>query len=415
MRVLFATYAEKTHYFNMVPLAWALRTAGHEVRVATQPALVDAVVESGLTAVSVGEDHRFLEVLAAKADDKDWGPRVTRALLTSGAHLDYDAFVAFFEEATEFAGKVFNDPMVDDLVDFARSWRPDLVIWEHFTLAGAVAAKVTGAAHARLLWGADAQTRLYQRFKEVLAQQPAARQRDPMREWMTETLARFDTPFDEQILTGEWTLDQAPASMRLPLGLPTVPFRYVPYNGPARVPGWLRAEPQRPRVCITAGISMRYLFGYDIMPVSSLSAFEGLDVDVVATLAVDEADRAKVPDNVRVVDFVPMHAILPSCAAVVHIGSAGIVSTAMSCGVPQLTLVPELWEAVVRAEMLAEQGAGLNLTLDQVTPEAIRDNVMRLVQEPRFRAGAERIRQEVLAEPSPNDVVPVLEKLVADR
>ncbi len=36
MRVLFTTYAEKTHFLAMAPLAWALRTAGHEVVVASQ-------------------------------------------------------------------------------------------------------------------------------------------------------------------------------------------------------------------------------------------------------------------------------------------------------------------------------------------------------------------------------------------
>ena len=40
MRILFASIAEKTHFLGMVPLAWALQTAGHEVRVASQPEMV---------------------------------------------------------------------------------------------------------------------------------------------------------------------------------------------------------------------------------------------------------------------------------------------------------------------------------------------------------------------------------------
>ncbi|WP_433309781.1 activator-dependent family glycosyltransferase [Micromonospora sp. CA-269861] len=415
MRVLFATYAETTHYYNMVPLAWALRTAGHEVRVATQPALMDAVVQSGLTAVQVGEDHDFMSVIAAKADDLTWGERITTALRTGGADMDYPALLAFFDEAVETSAKVFNDPMVDALVAYAREWQPDLIIWENFTLAGAIAARVTGAAHARLLWGADAQTRIYNRFQALLAEQPEDRRRDPMRDWATAHLERFGVTYDADVLTGQHTLDQAPQSMRLDVGLRTVPFRYVPYNGPARVPGWLRERPERPRICVTAGISMRYMLGYDPIPVSTLKLFADADVEVVATLAVDESELADVPPNVRVVDFVPMHALLPSCAAVVHIGSAGVVSTAMAYGVPQLTLVPDLWDAVVRADMLREQGAGLDLTLDRATPEAIRDNVLRLVREPEFRAAADRIRGEMLAEPAPSEIVPVLEKIAAQR
>ncbi len=39
MRVLFTCYAEKTHFLAMAPLAWALRTAGHEVGVAVPAGL----------------------------------------------------------------------------------------------------------------------------------------------------------------------------------------------------------------------------------------------------------------------------------------------------------------------------------------------------------------------------------------
>lgn len=59
MRILFATYSEKTHFLSMVPLAWALRSAGHDVRVASQPELVDVITTAGLPAVPVGEDHKL--------------------------------------------------------------------------------------------------------------------------------------------------------------------------------------------------------------------------------------------------------------------------------------------------------------------------------------------------------------------
>jgi UDP:flavonoid glycosyltransferase YjiC (YdhE family) len=38
----------------VVAVAWALRAAGHDVRVAAQPDLADAIVQAGLTAVPVG-------------------------------------------------------------------------------------------------------------------------------------------------------------------------------------------------------------------------------------------------------------------------------------------------------------------------------------------------------------------------
>ncbi|MEE3921336.1 hypothetical protein V2I01_33205 [Micromonospora sp. BRA006-A] len=54
MRVLFTTFAAKVHMYSQVPLAWALHTAGHEVRIASQPDLADDITHTGLTAVPVG-------------------------------------------------------------------------------------------------------------------------------------------------------------------------------------------------------------------------------------------------------------------------------------------------------------------------------------------------------------------------
>ncbi|MFJ6151637.1 activator-dependent family glycosyltransferase [Micromonospora profundi] len=412
MRVLIAAYAERTHFFHMVPIAWALRTAGHEVRVASQPALMDTIAASGLTAVSVGADHSWQDLMDEMADDEEWAERVTEVLGNADS-ADHETLVRFFAEETK-SFRSFNDSMVDDLVTFARQWQPDLVLWEHFTFAAPIAARVVGAAHVRVLWGADVLIQLRQRFLALREKEPPEQRSDVLGDWLDDTLARFGHRFDEEILTGQRTLEQSPSSMRLPVEVRTVTMRYVPYNGPSVVPDWLREPPGRPRVCITAGVSMRAFFGFDPIPLSSLRSFAGLDVEVVATLVRQEGDDTEIPDNVRLVDFVPMHAILPTCAAVVHIGSAGIVSTALTYGVPQLVLVPDLWDAPVRARMLAEQGAGLELTPDAVTPESIRDAVMRLVTEPAFREAAIRLRDEADAEPAPNEVVPVLERLAAE-
>ena len=53
MRVLLTTYAERTHFLMMVPLAWALRTAGHDVRVAVQPKLAGAVTGAAIVVAAV--------------------------------------------------------------------------------------------------------------------------------------------------------------------------------------------------------------------------------------------------------------------------------------------------------------------------------------------------------------------------
>jgi UDP:flavonoid glycosyltransferase YjiC (YdhE family) len=45
--------------------------------------------------------------------------------------------------------------------------------------------------------------------------------------------------------------------------------------------------------------------------------------------------------------------------------------------------------------------------------DALRAAVLRLLEEPSFTEAAAKVRAEILAEPTPNDIVPVLERMTA--
>ncbi|TDD86526.1 activator-dependent family glycosyltransferase [Actinomadura darangshiensis] len=417
MRFLFASYAERTHFFPMVPIAWALRAAGHEVRVATQRPLVPAVLESGLPTVAVAGDHdwqrRVVAASSAKGDWEGWVQRVTDVART-GHRMGWDDLHAYFEEQVEHAWKHFNHGLVDGLAGYAREWRPDMILWEPFTFAAAVAARALGIPHARVTWGADVWVRARRRFTELLAERSPELRSDPLRDWLGAEAARFGADFDEELFTGQWTIDQSPPSMRLESGVRTIPARYVPYNGPAEIPDWLREPPRRPRVCVTGGLTARGLYGADLLGPALLDRLAALDVEVVATVAAGDGERPAVPDNVRLVDFVPMDPLLETCSAVVHMGGFGVMSTAMRHGVPQLTL-PKLGDSTVRADLLRATGAGLVVSHDEATPDTVRDAVARLLAEPGFGEAAERLRRETLSEPAPGAVAAALEGSAAGR
>lgn len=61
----------KAHVYPHVPLAWALRAAGHEVCVVSQPDLVDEIAETGLTVVPVGEALNLGEGIKAMPMESD--------------------------------------------------------------------------------------------------------------------------------------------------------------------------------------------------------------------------------------------------------------------------------------------------------------------------------------------------------
>ncbi|OEV20141.1 protein IroB, partial [Streptomyces nanshensis] len=56
MRVLFTTWAWPSHLYALVPLAWACRSAGHEVLVVSQPELLPLIERTGLPGAAVGKD-----------------------------------------------------------------------------------------------------------------------------------------------------------------------------------------------------------------------------------------------------------------------------------------------------------------------------------------------------------------------
>ncbi|GAB3002531.1 hypothetical protein GCM10027184_69230 [Saccharothrix stipae] len=107
----------------------------------------------------------------------------------------------------------------------------------------------------------------------------------------------------------------------------------------------------------------------------------------------------------------PLDALLPTCAAVVHHGGAGTTGNAVAHGVPQLVVPGNVWDKAGLADLLAEQSGALVVDPDEVTPEGLRAGLTRLLGEPSFAAGAEKAR--VMAAPTPHEIVPELERVAS--
>jgi glycosyltransferase (activator-dependent family) len=421
MRVLFVTAPFKSHLYVQVPLASALRTAGHQVRVAGAPDMADTIAATGLTGVPIGEVVPLNTEMTAAANDLavlKLDPDREKAL-----QPDYARDEPHAELTASIAGvrRLFSpDSFFDDIVAFARRWRPDLVVWDTFMYPGAVAARACGAASARILFGVDGHGQL-----RVACGAPGGRGwpeglADPMREWLEPMLARFGAGYDDDVVMGDWTIFPMPPWIWRPPGVPYVPVRHVPYHGPAKVPAWLRDEPPgRPRICVTLGMSHRDKdFGVEASARAVFDAVADLDVDVVATLNAKQLGVAPaVPDNVTVADFVPLNVLLPGCSAILHSGGAGTFAAGIEHAVPQL-IVPNTyfserwWGPVAMANGLEDRGAGVYVAdADQLTADGLRKDLLRVLEEPSFAANAARVRNETLGMPTPNDLVPVLEKL----
>ncbi|MGW0520088.1 nucleotide disphospho-sugar-binding domain-containing protein [Crossiella sp. NPDC003009] len=377
MRVLFTTWAWPSHYYPMVPLAWAFRTSGHEVRVASQPGFAEEITQSGLTAVAVGSD----------VDVASWA----RKVLAVG-----EAPGEMRTSKGERAVRMFADlaeNMADDLHSFATAWRPDLIVFEPTTYAGPIVAAALGLPSVRHVLGVDFSYRA--RPWEGAALAPLA--------------ARFGLPAADTL--GTITVDPCPASLQLPVPVSRANMRYVPYNGPGTVPDWLLDPPARPRVCVTWGNSSGRLDPRMVMIRTVIEAISDLDVEIVAAVGADEPELG---EGVRVVRNLPLHLLLPSCDLLIAQGGLGTMLTGLCAGLPQL-IIPQLPETVCNAEQLSATGAGTFLHREQATPAAIRAGVADLLDKPGYRESAERLRQEIEARPSPLDVVADLTALAGAR
>jgi enterobactin C-glucosyltransferase len=414
MRVLFTVNPGTTTFTCVVSLAWALRGAGHDVRIASQPLFADDITQAGLTAVGVGRDlgvDRLLTASGAGAEELEalrpglpWPYRVVE----EPDGLGWEDLVACWHGLVEH-NKFEAFALTGGAVEFARAWEPDLVVWEPFTPAGAIVAKACGAASARLLYGVDVFASARKHFLATQAAQPEAERGDPVADWLGGYARKYGTEFSEDMVTGHFTIDQLPASLQVEADdVHYLRTQHIPYCGAAVLPKWLQAKPAKPRVALTLGTTATGHFaGYTIDVQDVLDSLSDVDVEVVATIPQSQQPR-RVPDNVRMVSWVPMHELAPTCTAAITHAGFGTLSVFARYGVPQLTL-PYHFDEPMLGTRLAELGAGLTAASD-ATGQTVRDGVLRLLADADLRDGATRLRDEIRALPTPGRLVGQLEQ-----
>lgn len=386
MKVLMTSISAPGHVTPMVPLAWALRGAGHEVVVCGQPNLMPAVRGAGLCGQPIGEAFEQLLHLRNILPDgatpiEAWG-RVVDPLYASAART--------------WAHQAHRT--VDAYLDFCRSWVPDLIISEPFEfcarLLGGVL-EIPWVRHGIGLTGRAA------RFE-----QSAAEALIPV----VERLGLKDAPLEPVL-----TLDNCPPSFGQTDAAAHRPMRYVAYNGTGMVPDWALQRTSARRVCISLGTQTLVLNGVPLLRriIEAVSGIDGVDV-VVALAATDRESLGTVPEGVRVVESLPLNVFLDQCDVVIHHGGAGSSLTATAFGLPQL-VVPQFLDQFEYGDQLAAVGAGI--TLDsagkQNSAHEIRKAVLELLDNPIRGRSARGLRDEVQAMPSPGDTVAVLERLAA--
>lgn len=348
MRVLVVAAPLLGHVFPLMPLALALRDAGHDVVVATGGEAL-RVRESGLPVEDVvPPDVRFgriaLRIMLTH-------PVVAKRELRGSGRLDF---------VSRLFGAVGN-AMTGPLRAFSDRWRPDVVVHEPLAAAGSALGVPSVIHDVSLFDGVD------------LTAAVGARMKAPVRSPAT-------------------ILRTAPKSLAEFLG--GKPMRFVPYSGDEELPGWLAEPSGRPRILVSRSTAPGPGSGRMMAAVAKAAG------QVDAEFVLVRPERAEgLPENVRTVGWVPIPRVLPLCDGIVHHGGAGSLLGALAAGVPQL-VEPGPGDRTVHATILSGRGAGLAARPDEVTPALL----TRLVEDPKLQRAAGEVRDEIAGMPSPTEV-----------
>ncbi|MDX6488124.1 MAG: hypothetical protein QOK13_739 [Gaiellaceae bacterium] len=370
MRILVTSFPALGHFHPVAPLALAARDAGHEVRVATGPDLVEWVERCGLEAHAVGISQAEARRVAAER---------------------YPDSVASDHKFTD----VWVSAALPGLISLTDGWSPDVVIHEEEEYAGLLLGDLLGVFSVTHSWASPARpVELRERAAELLAPVwdaaiPGARART----------------------TGDLYLDACPPPFQTgaiaAVGDPVLPVRPVLFDGPpADPPEWLATLP-RPAAYVTLGT----------VPVFSTSGLlrtiiDGLD-PVVASIVVTTgpnpvAELGELRASVHAVPYLPQSLVLPHVDLMVSQAGAGGSVGALLYALPHLALPQTAQSQISVADRIHDLGVGLTLAAAEQRTDAIGASARELLSDDAYARRAAELAAELEQLPSPTAVLQIV-------
>lgn len=391
MRVVFTAHPKYSHVVPLVlPVADLLRGAGHEVTIATGADFAPRLESAGyhtLALPSARPIERVMldpELVGERVPGPAAGGRPGRVPPAPPPEMFARGFV-----------KVMGAAFAADLLDALAGDPPDLILRDPVEFGGYLAAERLGVPHGVLdncpmaPHGHPAVLAELNRQREVLGLEPTSDA------WHPSSIFRAGV-VPEAYYT--------PAN-RLPNARY---YRTPPESDQAPLDGAIAALPaDRPLVLAVLGSGIQVVESPEKVLNTIIEVLGQLPVTGVVALGADrdpaEWTGARA-DNVHLTSFVQQRLLLPSCAAFITHAGFNSVREAMEAGVPMVAL-PLAGEEPANARRITELGLGLSVTPAELTAQALRSAVERVLSDEQPRAHIKSLQRQMFALPPLSQIV----------
>ncbi len=349
MRFLFAFVGGPGHFEPLVPVASALRAAGHVVAFAAHPRMVPIVAARGFEAfASAGESP----------------PRERKPLLD----------VSMERERRDLRER-FAGPLAAGRADWilGLDWPADMIVRDETDFGAAIAAERLGVPWATVRITATG---------ELIRPQDVAKPLDALR-------AAHGLAPDPELaaLDGDLVLSPFPPSLRAA----EHPLRFFPTG---------RGDPGG-AIYFTLGTVFNLESGDLFARV--LEGLRGREAIVTVGEEIDPGELDPAP-GIRVERYIPQAEVLPRCRAVISHGGSGSVLGALAHGLP-MVLIPIGADQPLNGDRAAELGFARVLDAVRATPDDVRAALDGVEA---YRPAAEALRGELEALPGVERAVELL-------
>ncbi len=289
MRFLFSISPTFGHFHAVVPLALALKESGHELAFATGKGFGSVIRRLGFRHFPCGLDF-------------DGSRDIFTALPEWEAIKAQAPSDVAFQQLHGFVLGLA-PRMACDLIDLARTWKPDVIVRDPLEFGGYIAAEFYGIPHATPIWAT---------YIPAQYLVPGA---------VSELRRGFGLQDDPELISLDryLVLDFLPTSWTFPdLPYPPVAHRFCapPYDmsSGSRLPDWVDALSGQPTVYATLGTTFNQAPG---LFKSVLRAFSDAPVNLVMTVgrSMDPQQFGKQPGHIHIEQYIPQSLILPYCDA----------------------------------------------------------------------------------------------------